>query len=56
MHSDWTKAIAPIDYNLLARGIEAEDEHSAIAKSLSSNSHMETEAFTYVTDILEEIV
>ena len=31
-------AVIPIDYNSLARGIEADDEHS--------NSYRETEAFT----------
>ena len=40
-----TEAIAPIDYNLLARGIETDDEHSAIVGSHSSNSYRETEAF-----------
>ena len=42
-----TGAIAMIDYNLLARGIESNDEHSAIPESHSSNSYMETGAFTY---------
>ena len=32
-----------------------DDEHSAIAKSHSSNSYVETEAFTYTADLSEEI-
>ena len=50
-----TRAIAPIDYNLLARGIKTDDEHSAIMGSHSSNSYRETEAFIYMADIPKEI-
>ena len=35
------KTIGLIDYNALAREIEASDEHSTIAESQSSNSYME---------------
>jgi len=35
-----TRAITPVDYNLLARGIEVNDEHSTIVESQSSNSSM----------------
>jgi len=45
-----------IDYNSLVRGIESDDEHSAIVTSHSSNSFREIEAFTYMADIAEEIV
>jgi len=40
-----TRAIALIDYNLLAREIEVNGQHSTIVKSHSSNSYVETEAF-----------
>ena len=50
-----TGIIAPVDYNALARGIEASDEHSAIAESQSSNSYMENEAFAYMTSTPEEV-
>jgi len=43
-----TRAIAQVDYNALARGTKANDKHSAIAESKSSNSHMEKEAFAYM--------
>ena len=49
-----TGAIPPIDYNALARGIEVNDSHSAIAESQASNSSMEKEAFTYMTGTPEE--
>ena len=48
-------AITPIDYNLLAREIEANDKHSVIVESHSSNSYEETHAFTYMTGTLEEV-
>jgi len=41
-----TGGIAPVDYNLLARGIDIYNEHSAIAESQSSNSYVEKKAFT----------
>ena len=50
-----TRAIFPIDYNSLVRGIETNDEHSAIVGSHSSNSYRETEAFAYMADVPEEI-
>jgi len=37
-----TGAIALIDYNLLARGVEENGGHSAIAESHSSISYVET--------------
>ena len=43
-----TGGIAPVDHNLLARGIEVSDEHSAIIKSQSSNSSSGTTAFAYM--------
>ena len=49
-----TETVSPINYNLLARRIEADDKHSAIVGSHSSNSYKETEAFTYMFDISEE--
>ena len=49
-----TGAVAPIDYNALARGIEVNDSHSAIAESQASNSSMEKEAFIYMTGTPEE--
>ena len=50
-----TGAIPPIDYNALARGIEVNDSHSAIAESQASNSSMEKEAFIYMTSTPEEM-
>ena len=44
-----------MDYNALARGIEASDEHSAITESQSSNSYMEKKASTYMTDTPGEV-
>ena len=46
--------IAPINYSALARGIEVNDSHSAIAESQASNSSIEKEAFIYMTNTLEE--
>ena len=50
-----TRTIAPIDYNLLAREIEADDEYSSIVESHSSKSYEETQAFAYIAGILEEV-
>jgi len=50
-----TGAITPIDYNNLAKGVESNDEHSAIMESHSSNSYVEKEAFTYMTNTPEEV-
>ena len=50
-----TGTIAPVDYNILARGIEASDEHSAIAESQSSNSYMEKDILTYMAETPEEM-
>jgi len=36
--------IAPVDYSVLARGIEVSESHSAIAESHASNSFIEKEA------------
>ena len=48
-----TGAIVPVD-NLLARGIEVNSEHSSVIESQSSNSSMETKAFTYMANTPEE--
>jgi len=45
-----------MNYNALVRGIEASDEHSAIAESQSSNSYIEKEAFAYMAETPEEVV
>jgi len=50
-----TGAVIPINYNSLARGIEAEDGYSAIVGSHSSNSYRKIKAFAYMDDIPEEI-
>ena len=50
-----TGAIAPIDYNSLAKGNESNGEHSAIVESHSSNSLVEEEAFAYMAGTPEEI-
>ena len=39
----------------LGQGIEASDEHSAIAESQSSNSYMEKKVFAYITKTSEEV-
>ena len=39
-----------MDYNALAKKIEASDEHSAIAESQSSNFYMEKEVSAYMAD------
>jgi len=49
-----TGAVAPINYSALARGIEVNNSHSAVAESQASNSSIEKEAFTYMTNIPEE--
>ena len=49
-----TGAVAPINYSALARGIEVNDSHSAIAESQASNSSIEKEAFAYMTNTPEE--
>jgi len=46
--------VPPIDYNALARGIEVNDSHSAIAESQDSNTSMEKEAFTYMKNTPED--
>ena len=50
-----TGTIAPVDYSLLARGIEMSDEHSAIIESRSLNSSSETIAFAYMGGTHEEV-
>jgi len=48
-------AIFTVDYNLLAREIEVNDEHSAIIESQSLNSSSETTAFAYMAKTPEEV-
>jgi len=50
-----TGMIAPVDYNLLARGIEVNDEHSAIIESQSLNFSSETTAFARMAGTPEEM-
>ena len=50
----WTGAVTLISYSVLARGIEVNDSHSAVAESQASNSFIEKEAFAYMTNIPEE--
>ena len=47
--------ISPIDYSLLAREIEVNDEHSAINESLSLISSSEIIAFSYMAGTPEEV-
>ena len=47
--------IALVDYSLLARGIEVNDEHFAIIESQSLNSSLETTTFAYMAGTLEEV-
>ena len=42
-------------HNALDKGIEVNDEHSAIAESQSSNSYMEKEAFIHMVNTPEEL-
>ena len=49
-----TGAVAPINYSALARGIGANESHSAVAESQASNSSIEKEAFAYMTNTPEE--
>jgi len=48
-------AIIPVNYSLLAREIEVNDEHSAIIKSRSLNSSSETTAFAYMAGTPEAV-
>ena len=48
-----TGAIASVDYNALAKGIEASDEHFTITESQSSNSYMEKEASDNIVGTLK---
>jgi len=50
-----TGTIAPVDYSLLARGIEVNDEHSAIIESQSSNSSSKTISFAYMAGTPEVV-
>ena len=50
-----TGVIAPINYSALARGIEVNDSHSAIAESQASNSSIEKEAFIYMPNTPEQM-
>ena len=47
--------IAPVDYSLLVRGIEVNDEHSAIIESRSSNSSSKTISFAYMVGTPEVV-
>jgi len=47
--------IALVDYNLLARGIEVNDEHFAIIESRSSNSSSKTNTFAYMAGTPEVV-
>ena len=47
--------IAPIDCSLLARGIEVNDEHSAIIESRSLNSSSKTISFAYMAGTPEVV-
>jgi len=50
-----TEKIALVDYILLVRGIEVNDEHSSIVESQSLNSSLETTAFAYMAGNPEEV-
>jgi len=50
-----TGVIAPVDYNLLARIIEMNDEHSTIIESQSLNSSLGTIAYAYMVGTSEEM-
>ena len=50
-----TGTIFLVDYSLLARGIEVNDEHSAIVESQPSNSSSEIIAFAYTAGTPEEV-
>ena len=47
--------IAPVDYSVLAWGIEVSESHSAIAESQVSNSFVEKEVFAYIASTPEEM-
>ena len=49
-----TGAVAPINYSAIARGIEVNESHSAVAESQASNSSIEKEAFAYMINTPEE--
>ena len=55
MHSNSDSIIAPMNYNVLARGIEASDEHSAIAESQLSNFLYGKEASAFMAETSEEV-
>ena len=50
-----TGMITQVDYNLLARGIEVNNKHSAIIESQSSNSYVWMKAFAYMASTPEEV-
>ena len=50
-----TGTITPVDYSLLAKEIEVNDEHSAIIESRSLNFSSETTAFAYTAGTPEEV-
>jgi len=49
-----TGAVVLVNYSALARGIEVNESHSAVAELQASNSSIEKEAFAYMTNNLEE--
>jgi len=48
------RTIDPVDYSLLSRGIEVNDEHSTIIESQSSNSSSETTAYAHWRELLRK--
>ena len=50
-----TGTINLVDYSLLARGIEVNDEYFAIIESQSLNSSSEITAFAYIAGTPEEV-
>ena len=50
-----TGAVAPVDYNALAWGIEVSESHSAVTESQASNSSVEKESFAYMANTPEEM-
>ena len=51
----YIEAIVLIDYSLLARGIEVNDEHSAIIESQYLNSSSEITAFAYMAGTPKDV-
>ena len=55
-HSDPYEKNAPVNYSLLAKGIEVNDEHSAIVESYSLHYSSETTSFPYMAETPKEVV